>query len=371
MIKVLIIDDEMVFRENIAAFLEDGNYEVIESENGEEGLKRFNSESPDIVLCDLKMPVMDGFQLLESINRQSPETPIIMISGTGDIHDVIDTLRLGAWDYILKPIQDMGVLEHALGKSLERARLLKENRQYQQHLEEEVRKRTQEIMERTRDLQGVNLQLNKEISERKIVENRLKKSLANLERTTEGTISTISMIVERRDPYTGGHQRHVARLSRAISRELGFTEDRIRGLYFAGLIHDIGKLAVPIEILVKPGPISRLETQMIQTHPEAGWEFLNEIQFPWPIAEIALQHHERIDGSGYPYGLTDKDILPESKIVAVADVCESMMFHRPYRASLGLESAIAEITENRDILYDAEIVDICIALFKKKNFSFF
>jgi putative two-component system response regulator len=370
MVKVLTIDDEMIFRENITAFLEDSNYHVLESENGEHGLEIFRREKPDIVLCDLRMPKMDGFQVLAAVTREAPETPIIMISGTGDIQDVIEALRLGAWDYILKPIQDMGTLEHAVNKALERAALLKENRQHREHLQDEVEKRTQEILERTRDLQTANIQLNNEINERKAMEIRLKSSLKSLEKTIEGTISTISLIVERRDPYTGGHQRHVARLTRAIAGEMGYPDEQIKGLYFAGLIHDIGKLAVPIEILVKPGPISRLETQIIRTHPDAGWEFLNKIEFPWPIAEIALQHHERMDGSGYPNGLSGKDILPESRIVAVADVLESMMFHRPYRASLGLESALAEITANRGRLYDADVVDICIKLFRQKNFTF-
>ncbi len=370
MTKVLAIDDETVFRENIAAFLEDSDYEVVESENGQEGLQLFRREKPDIVLCDLKMPQMDGFKVLEAVTLEAPETPIIMISGTGDIRDVIKTLRLGAWDYILKPIQDMAVLEHALDKSLERARLLRENRRHREHLQDEVEKRTQEIMDRTRELQAINTQLNNEISERKAVEQKLKSSLNNLETTIEGTIYMISLIVEKKDPYTGGHQRHVALLSRTIAREMGFNEDQCKGIYFAGLIHDIGKMAVPIEILVKPGSICRLESLMIQTHPHAGWEFLNKIEFPWPIAEIALQHHERLDGSGYPNGLSGQDILLESRIVAVADVVESMMFHRPYRASLGLESALGEISGNRGRLYDPDVVDVCIRLFREKRFSF-
>lgn len=370
MIKVLTIDDETVFRENVTAFLEDSDYQVLESKNGEDGLERFRRENPDIVLCDLKMPRVNGFKVLEAVTLESPETPIIMISGTGDIQDVIKTLRLGAWDYILKPIQDMGALEHALNKSLERARLLRENRRHREHLQEEVEKQTRELLERTTELQSANEQLNTEINERKAAERRLKKSLNSLENTIEGTISTISLIVERRDPYTGGHQRHVAQLARAIAKEIGFSQEQAKGIYFAGLIHDIGKLAVPIEILVKPGIISPLETMMIQIHPDAGWEFLNKIEFPWPIAEIALQHHERMDGSGYPNGLKGDEILPESRIVAVADVLESMMFHRPYRASLGLESALAEITANKGLLYDADVVETCIKLFREKNFTF-
>ena len=371
MTKVLTIDDETVFRENITAFLEDNDFQVLESADGKSGLTRFRQEKPDVVLCDLKMPIMNGFEVLATLTRESPETPIIMISGTGDIHDVIESLRLGAWDYILKPIQDMGALEHALNKALERARLIRENRRYRVHLEEEVEKRTREIMERTRELQAANLQLNSEIMERRVVESQLKNSLYSLEKTIEGTISTISRIVQKRDPYTGGHQRHVARLSQAIAAEMGFSEEQVKGIYFAGLIHDIGKLAVPLEILVKPGAINHLENLMIQVHPEAGWEFLKEIEFPWPIAKIALQHHERLDGSGYPGGLRGKDILMESRIVAVSDVIESMMFHRPYRESLGLESALKEIADNKGSLYDAEAVDTCIMLFREKGFSFF
>ncbi|MBS3759089.1 MAG: response regulator [Desulfobacterales bacterium] len=370
MIKVLTIDDEDIFRENISAFLEDNDYHVIQSDNGEDGLERFKKTAPDIVLCDLKMPKMDGFQVLEAIVRQAPETPIIMISGTGAIHDVIESLRLGAWDYILKPIYDMGALEHALGKALERSRLIRENRRHREHLEEEVKKRTQEIQERTNELQMANRQLNSEINERKAAESQLKNSLNSLEKTIAGTISTISLIVEMRDPYTGGHQRHVAQLSQAIAQEMGFSDEQLKGIYYAGLIHDIGKLAVPIEILVKPGPISEIENMMIRTHPQAGWEILKEIEFPWPIAEIALQHHERLDGSGYPHGLSGDDILPESRIVAVADVVESMMFHRPYRASLGLEVAMEEISANRGQLYDAGVVDTCIRLFREKDFHF-
>jgi len=368
--KILIIDDESVVRKNFAAFLEDHNYETLESENGKDGLDVFRQENPDIVICDLKMPILDGLEFISELTKESPETPIIMVSGTGDIDDVIKAIRLGAWDYITKPINDMGVLEIALNKAIERANLLKENRLYREHLESEVKKRTQKILERTQELQQVNEQLNQEIIERKTIEIMLKNSMTSLEKTIEGSINTISTIVEMRDPYTGGHQRHVADLCRAMAVEMGLSKKQIEGIYYASLIHDIGKLAVPIEVLVKPGPISEIEMMYLKTHPQAGWVMLKKIEFPWPIAQIALQHHERIDGSGYPGGLTGDQILRESKIVAVADVVESMTFHRPYRAALGVEMALHEITKYRGILYDADSVDACVKLIREKKFKF-
>lgn len=368
--KVLTIDDEKIVRENIAAFLEDLNYEVIEASDGKAGLELFKNAKPDIVLCDLRMPNMDGLEVLEQIREISPETPIIMISGTGVVHDVVEALRLGAWDYIVKPINDMEVLEYSIKRCLERAQLLRENRLYREHLEEEVRKRTEEIIAKKQEVELTNELLRREINERRLIENRLKSSLTDLEKTIEGTIHTISTIIEMRDPYTGGHQNHVAQLARAIAVEIGLSDEQIQGIYFAGLIHDIGKLAVPIEILVKPGKISQLETQIIQTHPEAGWEILKDISFPWPIAQIALQHHERMDGSGYPSGLKGKHILKEARIIAVADVVESMIFHRPYRPAPGLEKAIEEITTYSGIRYDSEVVETCVKILTNTNFRF-
>ncbi|HPJ40293.1 MAG TPA: HD domain-containing phosphohydrolase, partial [Spirochaetota bacterium] len=150
----------------------------------------------------------------------------------------------------------------------------------------------------------------------------------------------------------------------------GLSGDQIQGIYIAGLLHDTGKIAVPIEILVKPGKINDIEEMMIRTHATAGWNILKEVEFMWPIAEIVLQHHERIDGSGYPKGLTGEYILKEAKIIGVADVIESMTFHRPYREALGIENALAEIETNRGTLYDTEVVDICVTLFRENRFSF-
>lgn len=189
-------------------------------------------------------------------------------------------------------------------------------------------------------------------------------------KSLEATIGAIGNTVEMRDEYTAGHQQRVAKLAVAIARDLHLPDHRVRGVYLAGIIHDVGKLTVPAEILSKPGRLSQLQYQLIQAHAEVGYEIVKGIDFPWPIAEMVRQHHERLDGSGYPRGLKGEAILTEAKILAVADVVEAMMSHRPYRPALGIEAALAEIAHGRGTAYDAATVDACIALFRKKGFTF-
>jgi putative nucleotidyltransferase with HDIG domain len=186
----------------------------------------------------------------------------------------------------------------------------------------------------------------------------------------EATVGAIANTVEMRDPYTSGHQQRVARLAVAMARQMALPEHQIQGLYLAGIIHDVGKINIPSEILNKPGKISKLEYQLIQGHAEAGYDIVKGVDFPWPIADMVRQHHERLDGSGYPQGLKGDQILPEARILAIADVVEAMMSHRPYRAALGIEAALAEIEQGKGRLYDPEAVEACIALFRHKGFSF-
>ncbi|MFZ2161113.1 MAG: PAS domain S-box protein [Sideroxyarcus sp.] len=184
-----------------------------------------------------------------------------------------------------------------------------------------------------------------------------------------GTIQAIALTVEKRDPYTAGHQRRVANLSVAIAGVLGLAEERITGLRLGATIHDIGKIYVPAEILTRPGQLSKIEFDFIKTHPQVGYEIMKDVKLPWPVAEMIFQHHERLDGSGYPQGLKGDDILLEARILTVSDVTEAMMTHRPYRAALGLDVALAEITRYRGIYYDAAVVDACLHLFRDKGFS--
>ena len=193
--------------------------------------------------------------------------------------------------------------------------------------------------------------------------NQLKRNLESYRQAMEGIVQAMSRAVEIRDPYTAGHQRRVARLASAIAENMGLSPDRIHGLTLAGAIHDIGKIGVPAEILCKPGLLNELEFGIIRLHPQVGFDILKDIDFPWPIAQIVLQHHERIDGSGYPHQLQGKDILLETRILAVADVLETIATHRPYRPARGLDEAIAELQSNKGTLYDAGAVAACVDIF--------
>jgi PAS domain S-box-containing protein len=195
-------------------------------------------------------------------------------------------------------------------------------------------------------------------------------AIRRLYENLEDTVGAIASTIEMRDPYTAGHQRRVAKLASMIAREMGLPEDQARGIFLAGLIHDVGKINVPAEILGKPGTLSPLEIQFIRTHPQAGFDIVKGVEFPWPIAEAVLQHHERLDGSGYPRGLAAESVIVEARILAVADVTEAITAHRPYRPALGLETALAEIEAGKGRLYDAAAVEACIALFRNKGFAF-
>jgi len=210
----------------------------------------------------------------------------------------------------------------------------------------------------------------RDITERKIAEKKIKESYRKLQKVLNDVISTLASIVEVRDPYTSGHQKRVTSLAIAIAEELGLNKERIEAIGIAALIHDIGKINLPESILTWPGKLSEIEYGMIKTHPQLGYDMIKHIDFPEPVADIVLQHHERIDGSGYPKGLKRKEIIPEAKILAVADVVEAMASHRPYRPSLGMESALKEIRQNRGKLYEPKVVNACIKLINSKKFNF-
>jgi PAS domain S-box-containing protein len=209
-----------------------------------------------------------------------------------------------------------------------------------------------------------------DITEHKQAAERQQRSYDQLRETLIATVNTLASTIEMRDPYTAGHQRRVTLLACAIAEEMELTEDQFDGLRMAGLVHDLGKINVPAEILSKPGLINDIEYSIIRYHPQIAYDILKTIELPWPVATIVLQHHERLDGSGYPQGLKGEDIILEARILAVADVVEAMASHRPYRPALGIKRALKEITKNRGILYDSAVVDACLKLFNEKKFRF-
>ena len=212
--------------------------------------------------------------------------------------------------------------------------------------------------------------IDRDITERKDTERERLASAERLELSLMQTIEAIAATVEARDPYTAGHQRRVAVLARAIALEMGLSDNKIRGLYLAATIHDLGKISIPVEILSKPTKLSKFEFDLVKTHSQIGYDIIKDAQFPWPIAQIVLQHHERLDGSGYPQHLKGEQMQSEAKILAVADVVEAMSSNRPYRPGLGLDAALEEVAAQRGVLYDPAAVDSCIALFREKKFDF-
>jgi putative nucleotidyltransferase with HDIG domain len=211
-------------------------------------------------------------------------------------------------------------------------------------------------------------ELQNESRQRKYAQEEVKLSLNKLRKTLDGTIQVLASTVEARDPYTAGHQRRVADLARAIATEMNLSQEQIDGIRMAGVIHDIGKLTVPIEILSKPGKLSEIEFNLIKTHPQVGYDIVKDIEFPERVIKMVLHHHERMDGSGYPQGLAGEDIIIEARVLAVADVLEAMASHRPYRPALGVDKALEEITRNSGTHYDPLVVEACLSCITRKGY---
>jgi putative nucleotidyltransferase with HDIG domain len=211
--------------------------------------------------------------------------------------------------------------------------------------------------------------VSRDITNRKLAEAKLLETLDSLRKAVDTTIQVMVSVVEARDPYTAGHQLRVADLACAIATEMELSQEKIDGIRLAGSIHDIGKLSVPSEILSKPTKLTKIEFSMIKEHAQSGYEILKNVESPWQLAQVAYQHHERMDGSGYPRNLKGDEIIMEARILAVADVVEAMASHRPYRQALGIEAALEEIEKNKGILYDDVVADACLRLFREKDYK--
>jgi len=305
-------------------------------ETEEEFNSSIRSNLYDIILADFTVPGFDAFSALRIRNKICPETPFICVSGSIGEVTAIELLKSGAVDYVIKDRPER--LPLAIERALEEVR------------EKELRNQA-------------NVELEKAYE--KLIAGQKK-----LQKTLDSIIQVIGQAVELRDPYTAGHQRRVAKLACSIAEKMGFSKDRIKGVGMAGEIHDLGKISVPAETLSKPTKLTNLEYKIIKLHPKTGYDILKKIDFSWPIAETVYQHHERMDGSGYPRGLRGKEILLEARVLAVADVVEAMVSHRPYRPALGLDKALEEIEMNRGVLYDSDVVDACVGLLKAGNYEF-
>ena len=355
-LKVLLIednpDDVTLLRHNLAR-LPLARVEIETCQLLAEALKRLGEKNAkiDVILVDLGLPDSQGLDTFFKVHQQAPQTPIVVLSVLDDERLGVQAVREGAQDYLVKGQVTGDLLWRSLHYSVERMRIEEALCQDRDNLEVRVQARTSELA-------TANAALKQMVTEVSAAGVQVRGALREI-------IQTVSLIIETRDPYTGGHQRGVADLAQAIARRMGLTEERSEGIRLAALVHDLGKISTPAEILSKPTRLTEVEMSLIRIHPRAGYEILKKVEFPWPIAQIVLQHHERNNGSGYPQGLCAPDILLEAKILAVADVMEAMCSHRPYRPALGIEKALAEIRRNRDILYDPMAVDACLAHFNE------
>jgi PAS domain S-box-containing protein len=484
---ILIVDDQLQNIELLEAYLAPQGYEIVTASNGEEALRKLSGNQIDLMLLDIMMPGMDGFEVTRRVRQDDSHRllPIILVTALHETEDRVKGIEAGCDDFISKPVDKMELLARvrALLKVKAYSDLMNN---YRKELESEVTGRTDELRQALENLQqditerkltekalrvseekyrmvvenakeaiivtqdmkvvfvnhaGVDMigysekiltpkpftdfihpddrnmvvdhhirrlkgeeiqsvysfrilsedgtvkwvELNaavikwkerpailnflKDITERKLAEEERQKTLENLRKSFSTTVQVMVSAVEMKDPYTAGHQLRSADLACAIATEMGLAQEKIDGIRMAGSIHDIGKLSVPSEILSKPTKLTNAEFSVIKDHAQSGYEMLKNVESPWPLAQIVYQHHERMNGSGYPRNLKGDEILLDARIMAVADVVEAMASHRPYRPSLGIEVALEEIEKNKGTFYDAAVADACLRLFREKGYK--
>ncbi|MCG8094531.1 MAG: response regulator [Candidatus Thiodiazotropha endolucinida] len=462
--KILIVDDVADNLSVLSSLLQAEGFRVFAAISGNLALQALDTLVPDLILLDIVMPEMNGFEICACIKQRESlrNIPVIFISALDDPQDKVKAFSSGGVDYIGKPFQKEEVLARVkthieLAGARDKLETLVESRTHELLENQKRLKKTQQLarlgsweldlvngtlywsdevfnifglkpsefvpgfeafLERVHpedresvkmtyltavkdklaydlvhrivrndndDIQYVHELADHVINEdgeviRSIgtvqditnlvtLDKERQHYLEKFKNSLEKTVIVVSATLEKRDPYTAGHQRNVSELAVSIAKELNLSDDTISGIRLGSIIHDIGKINIPSEILTRPGKLSDLEFEMIKTHPLHGSEILKDVEFPWPIAEMVLQHHERLDGSGYPNSLKGDEILPEAKIIAVADVVEAMSSHRPYRPSLGIEVALKEIEAGSGRLFDEKAVSACINLFREKDFK--
>jgi len=366
--KVLIVDDHADSREFLRTLLSSRDFEVEEAVDGKDALCKLREQLPDLVISDVLMPQMDGFTLCYEIRHDPGLCALRLIFYTGTYlepeHERL-AMALGASAFVSKPLEPdhlFQIIDQVMdpvsksavpGESVDDFSLLREHRDV--------------VIEK---LAGEVRVLEQEVKKRVAAEAILEENRASLRASLIGTVVAFSRAVAVRDPFSVGHQRRVSRLSREIAQQLQLTAEQVDGLRMAARIHDVGNICLPAEILNKPGELSALEYDLVKTHCQVGYEILKDVVFPWPVADVVLQHHERIDGSGYPQGLEGEAICLEARIVAVADSMVAMMSHRPYRSALPCVQALSEIREGSGSIYDSQVAIACMKVFEQDTFEF-
>jgi len=332
---VLIVDDNATNLDLLVDTLK-ADYRLGIAKNGLNALAYAVKHKPGLVLLDIMMPEMDGYEVCTRL-KADPETaaiPIIFITAMSETVNKTRGFELGAVDYITKPF-------HAA----------------------EVKARIRTHL----SLEEMRLRLE---SQNELLGHQVAQKTAEIREILDASIRSMALMAEIRDPYTAGHQQRVAQLACAIAEKMGLDPKTIEGIRIAGILHDVGKIRIPVSILSRSGRLLDAEFEMLKIHPRVSYDILKNIPFPWPVAQIVLQHHERLDGSGYPQGLKGEEILLEAKILAVADVTEANSSFRPYRPANGIEAALAKIAQKKGKQYDADAVTACQELFAAEGFEF-
>jgi putative two-component system response regulator len=352
---VLFIEDDSTDAEIIKTAVEkDGGYDYVFVNTIDEAIEQMKRTTFSLIVSDFKLMGETAFDVLEHID----ELPVIIITGAGSENLAVDLMKKGVYDYIIKgSSRDYAErLVYSMKKAIEHHFAKQKLKDYKRDLEDAVKEKTR-LLQETVDEHLKTLR-------------QLRKSERKMNAMLRNSVDAISNMTEAKDPYTAGHQRRVASLAREISKKMGMTKDQILHVYIASLLHDVGKIKIPSEILSKPGKLTPQEFELIKIHPVVGHEITKPLGFDYEVDVMILQHHERLDGSGYPYGVKDGQILDGSRILTVADVVESIMSHRPYRPSLGLDVAISEIQKNEGRYYDEKVVSACTNLFLIDGFKF-
>jgi putative two-component system response regulator len=331
---ILVIDDEAGLRRSLCAYLEDRDHDMLEAANGSEGLDVLdkNIQSVEAVIVDLNMPVMDGYSFIQAAVTRSKELPLIVLSGVGIVEDALRAMRLGAWDFITKPLHNFAILDYTLEKVFDKARLIRENRLYQTNLENLVRERTKE----------------------------LEHALAELDRSQREAIQHLSAAAEYKDEDTGLHIQRMSNYSALIAARLGLDPDEVNLILTSSPMHDVGKIGIPDDILLKPGKLDPDEWKIMKEHANIGGRILGAGNSDYMNMGtiIALSHHEKWDGSGYPSGLAGEDIPLPGRICAVADVFDALISKRPYKEAFPLDKALAIMKESRGSHFDPKLLDV-------------
>ncbi len=331
---ILIVDDNSTNIDLLVNSL-NADYRLGIAKNGFKAIDYALEYLPDLILLDVMMPEMNGYEVCKRLKADSStkNIPIIFITALIRTDHKTKGFEFGGVDYITKPFHSDEV----------KARV-------KAHISLKKMRET---------LKNQNI----------ILEERVMEKTAQIQQMLSATIQTMAIMIDVRDPYTAGHQRRVAKLACAIAEKLSLSESIISTIQIAGVLHDIGKIRIPTSIINRPGELLDVEFQMIKIHPQVGYDILKNIPSPWLFAKVVLQHHEKLDGSGYPAGLKDDEIMLEAKILTVADVTEATSSYRPYRPAFDIDYSLEELLKHKDELYYGKAVDACVELFRKDNFK--